>query len=215
MVRTCPFGPAGPIGLPFSEIVIPPAFPRRSVTSFTPSTVRVVCASMLAENAYLPSLRASTHAASSAVISTCTVASGLGGVTRATAGAGLGSAGIGSGDFRSAGRCSTTCAGVAAGSTGGGGGAFALVEGEGWAGTAPGAALHGGIGLRGHRRFRTLHPGINGRTNQHHGHQHDGGEPTGPAEPLVAHRLPFFDLGHPNRREPRRLRLPDRNSVGE
>src|ERR1017187_7438394 len=132
MVRTCPFGPAGPIGLPFSEIVIPPAFPRRSVTSFTPSTVRVVCASMLAENAYLPSLRASTHAASSAVISTCTVAGGLGGATRATAGAGLGSAG----------RCSTTCAGVAAGSTGGGGGAFTLVEGEGCAATgAYGGAL--------------------------------------------------------------------------
>src|ERR1035441_10510290 len=152
MVRTCPFGPAGPIGLPFSEIVIPPAFPRRSVTSFTPSTVRVVCASMLAENAYLPSLRASTHAASSAVISTCTVASGLGGGTRATAGAGLGSAGIGSGDFRSAGRCSTTCAGVAAGSTGGrggafapgrggGGGAFALVEGEGCAATGADAGV--------------------------------------------------------------------------
>src|ERR1017187_2967768 len=136
MVRTCPFGPAGPIGLPFSEIVIPPAFPRRSVTSFTPSTVRVVCASMLAENAYLPSLRASTHAASSAVISTCTVASGLGGVTRATAGAGLGSAG----------RCSTTCAGVAAGSRGGGGGAFALVEGEGCAATgADGGAVRAAL----------------------------------------------------------------------
>jgi len=111
------------MGLPFSRIVTPPAFPRRSITSFTPSTVRVVCASMVAENAYLPSLRASTHTASSALTSTCTVASGLGAVTRAAAGPGFGSAGVASAGFRPAGGCSTACAGAVAGSTCAGGGA--------------------------------------------------------------------------------------------
>src|ERR1035438_10602836 len=102
---------------------------------------------MVAENAYMPSLRASTHDASSAVTSTCTVASGWGGVTRATAGADLDSGGTGSAGFCPAGRCSTTCPGAAADSTGAGGGAVALVEGEGCAATgADGGALWGGRG---------------------------------------------------------------------
>src|SRR5260370_4169051 len=110
------------MGLPFSEIVTPPAMPGRSVTFFTPSTLRALCGSMVAEKTYLPSARASTHTASSAVISPCTVAAGFGGVTLAGAG------------FVSAGFCPNACAGAPAGwAADDAGGAVTIGGGAGWA----------------------------------------------------------------------------------
>jgi hypothetical protein len=61
--------------------------------------------------------------------------------------------------------------------------------------------MHGVIGLGDDRRFGTLDPGVHGRTDQHHRHEDDGGEPAGPAESLVADGLPFIDLGHMNGRD--------------
>ena len=57
-----PLRPTGPIGLPFNEIVTPPALPRRSVTFLQAFHVaRMVCGSMVPEKTYLPSARASTQ----------------------------------------------------------------------------------------------------------------------------------------------------------
>jgi len=66
------------MGLPLSRMVTPPALPNRNTTFLTPSTVRVWCGSRVPVKMNLPSLRARIQTGSSAVIATCTVASGFG-----------------------------------------------------------------------------------------------------------------------------------------
>ncbi len=115
-----------------SEMVTPPALLQGATRhpsrlprgGFAPAAIVPV-------KANLPSVRARTQTASSAVISTCTVASGLGAVSTGLVSTGLVSSGFGSAGFGSA---VSTGAGVAS-ATGDGGGAV----GTGFAGAGAGA----------------------------------------------------------------------------